>query len=149
MIELVVTIVIIGILAATLLPRWNGNSGFEERGFRDQVVAALRYAQKSAVAARRTVRADITAMDVQFSIRTCASELAVCNPGPEFVALNLPGTDVSVIRAADVRSASFSAFPASVVFDSSGSPVAGGAQIVVQNLAGLPIIVEAGTGYVH
>ena len=54
MIELVVAIVLLGILAAVVVPRVGGGSGFDERGLRDQTQAALRYAQKSAIAARRT-----------------------------------------------------------------------------------------------
>lgn len=150
MVELVVTIVIIGILAATIVPRWNAGSGFGERGFRDQVVAALRFAQKSAIAARRTVRVDFTAVDVRLFIRTCADEVAVC-PGTEFAALNLPGTGTSIIRADDpaVRSSNFSSFPLSVTFQPFGNPLGGGANIEVANLPGLPIVVEAETGYVR
>lgn len=148
LVELVVVIVMLGIVAAIAVPRWRGGSGFEERGFRDQVLAGLRFAQKSAVVARRTVRVDFTAADVQFFMRSCANEVAVC-PGTEYVALNLPGSNASVIRASDVHSANFSTFPASIFFQPSGSPLGGGAGIEVANLPGLPIVVEAETGYVR
>lgn len=148
LVELVVTIVIIGILAATIVPRWNAGSGFAERGFRDQVAAGLRFAQKSAIGARRMVRVDFTAVDVQFFIRTCANELAVC-PGAEFAALDLPGQGASIISAAAVHSTNLSIFPASIVFLPSGSPLGGAASIEVTNLPGLPIVVEAETGYVR
>ena len=148
MVELVVTIVIIGILAAAIVPRWNGNSGFSERGFRDQVVSGLRFAQKSAIVARRTTRVDFTAANVQFFIRSCANEIAVC-PGTEFVALNLPGTGSSTLRATDMRSANLAAFPLNIFFQPSGSPLGGAANITVTNLPGLPIVVEAETGYVR
>jgi MSHA pilin protein MshC len=148
MVELVVTVVIMGILAAAIVPRWRGGSGFSERGFRDQVVAGLRFAQKSAIVARRTVRVDFTAADVQFFIRTCANEVVVC-PGAEYAALNLPGAGVSILRAADVRSANFSIFPANIFFQPSGSPLGGLANIEVADLPGLPIVVEAETGYVR
>lgn len=147
-VELVVVLVISGILAATILPRMHGGTGFEERGFRDQVVAGLRFAQKSAVVARRTVRVDFTAADVQFFIRTCANEMAAC-PGTEYIALDLPGAGASIIRAVDVRSANFSIFPANIFFQPSGSPLGGGANIAVANLPGSPIVVEAETGYVR
>ena len=35
LIELVASMLIIGILAVVLLPKWSGNSGFDERGFRE------------------------------------------------------------------------------------------------------------------
>lgn len=147
-VELIVVIVMIGILAATVLPRFSGSHGFEERGFRDQVVAGLRFAQKSAVVARRTVLVTFSAGVATFSIRACANEVAVCS-GTEYVALNLPGTGKSTISAAEVRSANFSSFPASIAFQPSGSPLGGGASITVTNLPGLPIVVEAETGYVR
>ena len=42
MVELVVTLVIIGILAAIALPRFQDNTAFTQRGFSDEVRAALR-----------------------------------------------------------------------------------------------------------
>jgi MSHA pilin protein MshC len=45
MVELIASIVIIGILAATLETRFIGNNVFAERGYADEVAAALRYAQ--------------------------------------------------------------------------------------------------------
>jgi len=53
LVELVVTMIILGILAAIVVPRFSGQTGFEARGFRDETLVALRYAQKSAIAARR------------------------------------------------------------------------------------------------
>lgn len=44
-IELVVSIIIIGILAATVLPRWFSSSGFEEASYRDEMLATLRTLQ--------------------------------------------------------------------------------------------------------
>ncbi|MBL8441295.1 MAG: type II secretion system protein, partial [Betaproteobacteria bacterium] len=51
--ELLVTLVVAGILIAVALPRWFGDTGFEARKFRDETEAALRLAQKSAIASRR------------------------------------------------------------------------------------------------
>jgi MSHA pilin protein MshC len=50
MVELVTSIVIIGILAAALEPKFIGNNTFAERGYTDEVAAALRYAQAVAMA---------------------------------------------------------------------------------------------------
>jgi MSHA pilin protein MshC len=55
MIELIVVMIIVGIMAVTVLPRMSLLGGFEAAGFRDQTVAILRYAQKSALAQRRAV----------------------------------------------------------------------------------------------
>ncbi len=49
LVELVTVIVILGILAAFAVPRFFDSQDFEERGFYDEVAAALRYGQKIAV----------------------------------------------------------------------------------------------------
>ncbi len=142
-VELVVVIVVIGILAATLVPRWSASSGFEERAFRDRVVAALRYAQKSAVAARRTVCATFTAQSVTFSIAPFAS--LNCAGG---AALNGPD-GVPLVVTAQAPTA-FLSVPADIVFDAGGRPLTGAASLSVSTLsAAMVISVEAETGYVH
>ena len=50
LIELVVTMVLIGILAAVALPRFFDATAFHSRGFYDEVIQAARYGQKLAVA---------------------------------------------------------------------------------------------------
>lgn len=55
MIELIVTLMLVGILAAAVIPRFDGLRGFDEVGFRDQVKATLEYARKAAVAQRRWI----------------------------------------------------------------------------------------------
>lgn len=61
MVELVVVIVLVGILAAVAIPRFIGRQGFEARGFFDAASAAVRYAQKTAIAQRRQVFVVVTA----------------------------------------------------------------------------------------
>src|SRR5690606_3164170 len=53
--ELVMVLVIIGILAALLGPRMVSNTGFLSRGFYDESLAVVRFAQKTAIAWRRPV----------------------------------------------------------------------------------------------
>jgi MSHA pilin protein MshC len=50
LIELVVVLVIAGILATVVGPRFFDNPTFSERGYADELAAALRLAQKAAVA---------------------------------------------------------------------------------------------------
>lgn len=143
--ELIVTIVIVGILAAVVLPRFSGEHGFEERGFRDEVLSALRYAQKAAVASHRRVCVSFPSattlsakMDSTFGAGDC-SEILI---GPSGSAL--------VVTAAG--SAQFQGgAPAGLVFDPLGKPLGltAATTITVQNLASLPITIEAETGYVH
>jgi prepilin-type N-terminal cleavage/methylation domain-containing protein len=56
LIELIMVIVILGVLAVFAAPRIFNNADFYARGFHDETLALLRYAQKSAVAQRRTER---------------------------------------------------------------------------------------------
>lgn len=142
--ELIVTVVVAGILAATILPRWHGETGFEERGFRDETVAALRYAQKSAIAARRTVCASFTSTGATFSISSAFGAVD-CTVGSA-----LAGAKDAVLTVTATGSASYSPVPAAVIFDAEGRPTSGAATISINGLpASLAILVEAETGYVH
>ncbi len=55
MVELVMTMVIIGVLAVVVMSRFAKESSFETRGFADQTLAAIQYARKIAVASGRNV----------------------------------------------------------------------------------------------
>lgn len=144
-VELVVVMVLIGILAATALPRFTGSSGLEDRGFRDRTIAALRYAQKSAIASRRTVCATFAASLTQVSFReSSAYGAANCATGTPLV-----GPDGTSLVVTATGGAHFTAQPADIVFDAGGRPGAG----VTIGLYGLDpalaISVEAETGYVR
>ena len=55
LVELVVILIVIGVLAVAALPRFADQTVFEARGFHDETLSLLRYAQKAAIAQRRTV----------------------------------------------------------------------------------------------
>jgi MSHA pilin protein MshC len=55
MIELIVTMIVIGIMAVVVMPRLDLLKGFDEIGYRDKVRATVEFARKSAVASRRYV----------------------------------------------------------------------------------------------
>lgn len=59
MVELVLVILLVGIIAAIGVPRLMGNNTMAAAAFGDEVVSALRTAQKSAVARRRLVCATV------------------------------------------------------------------------------------------
>ena len=73
-VELVVVIVILGIIAVVVMPRLDLLSGFEERGFQDQMQSSLQYARKAAVAARRYVCVDRVGATLGFTINTAEPE---------------------------------------------------------------------------
>jgi MSHA pilin protein MshC len=80
LVELITILVVVAILAAVAAPRFFTRLSFEERGFYDQSVASIRYAQRVAIAERRNV---FVVMEAN-RIRLCydgACGAAVRDPG--------------------------------------------------------------------
>ena len=89
--------ILIGILSATALPRLSALGTFAGRGFRDQTIATLRFAQKTAIAQRRAVCVTTSSSAVTLEIAATSSAASGCGGA----ALNLPftakaGTGLSV-----------------------------------------------------
>jgi MSHA pilin protein MshC len=137
LVELVMTMVIVGIIAAVAVPRFSGSSVFQSRGFADQVQASLRYAQKIAIAQRRFVCVSFTATTVSLSTGTTFA----CSGG---ALPSLTGGGNYVITS-PASSITISSFPATLYFNGLGRPNAG-APVVIGSST---ITVEAETGYVH
>jgi MSHA pilin protein MshC len=68
MIELIVVMIMVGILAVTVMPRFAEQSAFQERGFQDETRTLLRFAQKTAIAQRRNVCVALNATGVTLRI---------------------------------------------------------------------------------
>ena len=149
LVELVTIIVILGIIAAIAAPRFFGRADFDNRGFYDQVISTLRYAQKAAIAQRRFVCVTFAANSVtltQGATNNCGGALAIASGDTALTSSN----------------ATFSA-SANFSFDCLGRPrnLGGGAvcgdtvgisiapQTININNYATPIIVERETGYVH
>lgn len=79
LIELIVVMMIIGILAVAALPRFVDNQSFHTRGFYDETLAALRYAQKAAISQRRNVCVTLTSTTVTLTVANAAGNAATCN----------------------------------------------------------------------
>lgn len=77
-IELTLVLVIIAILGAIAGPRFFNNSTFAERAYHDELVTALRYAQKVAVASGCSVRVDITT--TTYSLAQQSPQAGHCDP---------------------------------------------------------------------
>ncbi len=143
LIELIMVIVLLGVLAIFIAPRLN-TKDFEARGFLDETLALLRYAQKTAIAQRRTVCIAFTTDTATLNIATaealtnCAAALV----GPR-------GESPASITARG--GIAYLATPGGFYFNALGRPSVG------QNLQvasggtpiGLTITIEAETGYVH
>lgn len=136
LVELVTTIVVIGILAVAALPRLFDQNAFEARGFFDETKSLLRYAQKTAVAQRRTVCVALGAAGVGLTIASAANANA-CN-----TALALPNAP----RGGTGLVPSLAAFQ----FRSNGGTDQGAADVTV-TIAGATgtITVDRTTGYVY
>ncbi len=140
MVELVMTMIIVGIMAIAVVPRMDLLRGFDDIGFRDQVKSALEYARKSAVAGRRHVQIAIVGGAVTV---TAASALPETNPTTYDRNLQLPGTNSHTFTAPSGVTISPDT---TIVFNPLGRPSAG-ATITVSSAG--TITVEAETGYVH
>ncbi len=135
--ELVAIMIIVGVLAAVAAPRFFDRSVFESRGFYDEAVSTLRYAQKTAVAQHRFVCVAFTANSITLSYGATAA----CGNN-----LTSP-TGVTPYTVTARGGAAFAAVPAAFNFDALGR--ASMAQSITVSGYAPPITVEAETGYVH
>jgi len=137
LIELIMVIVIMGVLAVFAAPRMFNTGDFTQRGFHDETMSLLRYAQKTAIAQRRTVCVALNATGVTLTMDTGATPDGVCD-----ATLNPPNTPRGGTGLAATPS------PSSLMFTALGSTNQTAALIITISNAN-PITVEAATGYVH
>lgn len=91
LVELVMTLVLLGILSATALPNFFAVSGYQQQVFFDDTLAALRYAQKLAVATGCNVQVSIT--DDTYTLNRPANRIGCSQPSADFtLAVRHPGT---------------------------------------------------------
>jgi MSHA pilin protein MshC len=138
LVELVIVLVVAGVLAGFAVPRFFDRGGFDSRGFQDQVLAGLRYAQKAAIAQHRSVCVTFTAN----SLTLTTGATAACGT-------NLAGPDGSMPYRVSSGVAGFAATPAGFSFDNRGSPSFGSTLTITIAGAATPICVARETGYVY
>lgn len=150
LIELIAVIIILGVLAVVALPRLGGDNVFRSAAFHDEVAAALRYAQKSAVAHRRLVCASLTASTVTLTMATTNAATA-CGAAT----LNAPNGDTAFARSGDPARVIVSVAPGGpIYFQPSGTVTADGAGTAPTDFTATvtdapPISVVGATGYVR
>lgn len=137
--ELVAVIVIMSVLAVVGLPRVWGTA-FSEVAFYDDTLAALRFAQRTAVTQQRTVCATFTATQLSLTYASVYGSNA-CGP-----ALVRPATTSPYVVTAP-SSLSYTA-AASFQFNLLGVPTPNANQTITLT-GGKTVTVEADTGYVH
>lgn len=142
LVELVMIILIIGVLAVVALPRFFNRADYDARGFLDGTLSALHYAQKAAIAQRRTVCVAFTPTTVTLTIAAafggvCDTSLA----GPT-------GTPPYVVKAQG--SAQFATTPGNFRFLPSGeTDLAGNATVSVADYAARTVTIDAATGHAY
>ena len=137
LIELIMVMVMLGVLAVFAAPRIFNSDDFYARGFHDETLGLLRYAQKTAVAQRRTVCVNLNPTGVTLHIfasnpatGTCASAMTLNPPNTPRAGTGLVGTP-SAFQFTPLGSTDQSVAVAIAIANSTG------------------ITVEAETGYVH
>ncbi len=136
LVELITVMIIVGILAAVAVPHFFDRGTFDSRGFYDQTISTLRYAQKTAVAQHRFVCVAFTANSITLSYgATAACGSALTGPNGQ--------TPYIVTAPGGVTLSGGTPF----YFNALGS--ASAAQSITVSGNATPITVEATTGYVH
>ena len=138
LIEMIMVMIVVGVLAVVVAPRYFDADVFKSRGFADQVQATLRYAQKEAIAQRRFVCVAFTASSITLTIgATSACGTPLLSPAGGAYVINAP----SGIAFA-------SPLPTAFSFNALGQPT-NAPQTININGATNGITIEAETGYVH
>jgi MSHA pilin protein MshC len=146
--ELITVIVILGILSAVAAPRFFDRNVFDSRGYFDQVISTLRFAQKTAVAQHRQVCVAFAANSITLTIDSDFPPDGVCNAAP---AGNLTSPTGSRPYTVDAPNGVTFVAPAPGTifsFNALGSAIAPPAAISVSGYASA-ITVDATTGYVY
>ena len=148
LVELIMVIVILGVLAVYAAPRIFNSNDFYARGFHDETLGLLRYAQKAAIAQRRTVCVAFTSTTATLTIATAAATFDCATSTP------LAGPNGSpTITARTGVTYNATTPPNAFNFDGLGRPIAAsGAAMATQNIKidnAADVVVEASTGYVH
>ncbi len=138
LVELITVMVIAGVLAVVAVPLFFDNA-FQSRGFYDQVISTLRYAQKAAIAQNRYVCVSFPAnnsVTLTYGTTNACADGTLASPS---------GTPYPLTNS----NATFSSIPAGFSFDAQGRPSPNAKQTI--NIADVTnsITIEAETGYVH
>lgn len=151
LVELIMTMVIIGIISAVAIPRFFDADVFKARGFADQVQATLRYAQKVAIAKHRNVCVEVTAGTITLTIANDSGAAIVCGTtlalpdGENFI--TSPSTAITISALPDPVTVRFGFDALGKPFDAVGNPSVAKKTFTIT--ATNSIYVEPETGYVH
>lgn len=144
LLEIVVVLLLLGVLAAIVVPRLTGSTA-AEAAFAERTAAALRYAQRLAVNSGCEIQVQVDAGADRFSVlRRSGGGDTACGSGGFSDAVRDPGGSGDFTATAsgsvDVTQG------LTMTFDAQGLPSPNGGSVVV---GGRSITVEADSGYVH
>jgi MSHA pilin protein MshC len=143
LVELVVVLVILGVLAGFAVPRFFNNRAFQARGYHQDLVAALKFAQKLAVASGCAVRVQVNGTGYSASQQQVAA--GRCNPADASFATPVTLADGSSLARA-TPSGVVVAPPVTIEFDALGRTNLGADQVIT--IDGFTLTVHAGSGFV-
>lgn len=135
--ELVVVILILGILAVVVLPRLFDRKGFDARSFYDDIGAAVRLAQKLAIASQQPIYVTVTGNTLKLCHDAACSQPVQDPAGGNFVRTAPAGVSLN---------------GTSFYFDALGRPQPNADQTFSVVATGEPprsLTVEKETGYAH
>lgn len=145
LIELVAVIAILGALAVFALPRLE-TAGFDRYAFRQELLAALRYAQKTALASGCDIAVELTAGDDRYALfHRDGGDATRCGGGGFTDPVGDPARGGAFAGAGgagvDLQTSGV------IVFDGFGAHAGG--PIAVTFSAAPAIEIDAVTGYIH
>jgi len=153
LVELVLTLVILGIIAAVSLPKFFNQSTFDERFFYDDIISAARYAQRLAVGSGCAVRFSVSSLgysldqDNNCDLSSPSYTLAVVRPSDsEAFSNNDKPSGVTIITS----NTAYFFLPQGGAVDSAGVSV-GNATITLAGSDSInrTINITGGTGYAY
>lgn len=150
LIELIMVVVILGVLAVFAAARMFDKSDVYARGFHDETLGYLRYAQKTAIAQRRTVCVTFGGSNsITLAIAANPATFDCTTAGT----LSGPKGAAPVVLTAQ-PGAAYVAAPTSFNFNGLGQPITSSGAAQAKQMfqvagVGRTITVETSTGYVH
>ncbi len=143
LVELIGVLIIVGILSAVAVPRFFDTQSFDGRGFYDQTLSMLRYAQKTAIAQRTNVFVNVSGSAICLSYTADAS----CN-GTGVIYVRNPADQSDFVKAPP-SGVTLAGSVASFAYSGLGRPDQSATISIIYGGTTRTITVEAETGYVH
>lgn len=153
LVELIIVLVLLGVLAVYAAPRMFDSNDVYARGFHDETLGYLRYAQKTAIAQRRTVCVTFTSNSLSLSIASAEATLNCAVPATPFFGPGRNGAATLNVRSGS--GVTYSPTPSALNYNGLGQPTTSAGEVLTAattiQVVGVAnaITVEAGTGYVH